>query len=350
MAIDRATYLAFAPSGSLEVQLASRSFDGEIAFSVDNVPPKDAGSWANYACGAIEALRSNYTIEQGIVGLTEGQITEGGLSSSAAIGVAYLLAFEAVNGLDVSPEENIELDRLTENGYLGLKNGILDQSAIILSRDRNLTVIDCKTVSHRLAPLADAMPPFSILVAYSGVKDALVSTGYNTRVNECAEAAQTLLDVVGRGAERPLLGNITQDEYDKHRYKLTGDPAKRAEHFFTESARVHDGIEAWERGDLVEFGKLISESGKSSIENYESGSAPLIDLYNILVETDGVYGARFSGGGFRGCSIALVDPAKSETAVRHIEKEYAARQPERAALSDGVLICHPADGAGIVND
>jgi galacturonokinase len=348
MAIDRAVYLAFAPSGSSEVRLASQTFNGEVSFSTDNVPSKDAESWANYACGAIEALRSNYTVDRGIVGVTTGQINEGGLSSSAAIGVAYLLAFETVNELEVTPEQNIELDRLIENEYLGLRNGILDQSAILLSRDRNLTVIDCKTVSHRLVPRSDTMPPFSILVAYSGVKDALVSTGYNTRVDECAKAARLLLDAVGRSGEKPLLGNITPDEYEEHENKLSGDPAKRAKHFFTESARVYEGIAAWERGDLKEFGRLVTESGKSSVENYESGSPPLIDLYNILVETDGVYGARFSGGGFRGCSIALVDPEKAESAARHIESEYAARQPERAAQSDGVLICHSADGAGIV--
>jgi len=346
--IDRAVYLAFAPSGSSKVRLASQTFQGEISFSIEKVPPKDAESWANYACGAVAALQSTHPLDEGIVGVTAGQITEGGLSSSAAIGVAYLMAFEAVNGLDVSPEENIEFDRLIENEYLGLRNGILDQSAIILSRDRNLTVIDCKTVSHHLVPQSDTMPPFSILVAYSGVKDALVSTGYNTRVDECAEAARSLLHAVGRDDDKPLLGNITQEEYEEQGGKLSGDPAKRAKHFFTESARVTAGIEAWERGDLLHFGQLISESGRSSVENYESGSEPLIDLYNILVETDGVYGARFSGGGFRGCSIALVDPAKAEAAAEHIVARYAAKQPERAAQSDGVLICHTADGAGMM--
>jgi len=348
MAIDRAVYLAFAPSGYADIRLSSDLFNDEIAFSLQDVPPKEATSWGNYACGAIEALRSaGHTITEGIVGHTTGQITEGGLSSSAAVGVAYLLAFEAVNGISVTQEENIELDRLIENEYLGLRNGILDQSAVILSRDRHLTVLDCKTVSHKLVPQPDTMPPFSILVAYSGVKDALVSTGYNTRVDECREAAETLLSALGRN-DQPLLGNVTVEEYDAHRAMLSGDLAKRAEHFFTESARVGQGVEAWEAGDLRRFGDLITESGLSSVENYESGSEPLIDLYNVLVETDGVLGARFSGGGFRGCSIALVDPDKAESAAEHIISEYARKQPERAAQSDGVLICRPADGAGIL--
>lgn len=350
MAIDRAAYLAFAPSGSTEVRLVSQQYEGEGCFSIDDIPECQPGSWMNYAHGAIQALQSSHDLKQGIVGVTTGEINEGGLSSSAAVGIAYLMAVESVNDLAVSSEENIELDRLIENGYLGLRNGILDQSAIILSRDRHLTVIDCRTVSHRLVHQSDRMPPYSILVAYSGVKDALTSTGYNNRVDECEAAARILLEAAGRPGEQPLLGNITPDEYVSYGQKLPGDPAKRAKHFFSESARVHAGVEAWSEGNLEEFGRLISESGLSSIENYESGSEPLIDLYNILIETDGVYGARFSGGGFRGCSIALVDPAKAETAADHIVAAYAARQPERAAQSDGVLICHPADGARIIEN
>ena len=350
MAIDRAAYLAFAPSNSDDVKLSSEIFDGEVSFSLNKVPPRDATSWANYACGAVEALRSSgHNVTQGIVGYTTGQGTEGGLSSSAAIGVAYLLAFEATNGITVTPDENIELDRLIENEYLGLQNGILDQSAIILSRKRNLTVIDCKTVTHEVVPQSDAMPVFSILVAYSGVKDALVSTGYNTRVDECREAATVLLSSVGRPDEVPLLGNITHNEYRAHRDELSENSAKRAEHFFSESERVASGIDAWRAGDLARFGNLMSESGKSSIVNYESGSEPLIDLYDILVETDGVYGARFSGGGFRGCSIALVERDKAESAAEHVVSRYRERQPDRAAQSDGVLICHPADGAQITD-
>lgn len=351
MAIDRAVYLAFAPSHSPEIKLSSEIFDGEITFSLDDVPPKEATSWGNYACGAVEALRSaGHDLRQGIVGHTTGQINEGGLSSSAAVGVAYLMALEAANDITVTPEENIELDRLIENEYLGLRNGILDQSAIILSRDRHLTVLDCKTVTHELVPQPPSMEPYSILVAYSGVKDPLVSTGYNTRVDECREAAKTLLDAVGRSEEAPLLGNITGEEYQEHGNRLSGAPAKRAEHFFTEAARVEQGVDAWKAGDLTRFGELISESGRSSIVNYESGSEPLIDLYDILIDTDGVLGARFSGGGFRGCSIALVEPDKAETAAEHVAARYAEKQPERAAQSDGVLICHPADGAGLIDD
>ena len=109
-----------------------------------------------------------------------------------------------------------------------------------------------------------------------------------------------LLEAAGRSDCAPLLGNVTHEEYAAYRFRLWGPPALRARHFFSESKRVRMGVDAWRRGDLETFGRLMAESGRSSIENYECGSRPLIDLYNILIHTEGVYGARFSGAGFRG--------------------------------------------------
>ena len=348
MAIDRATYLAYVPSNSLDVRLQSLSFDGEIHFSLRDIPDKRDGDWGNFPRGAARALQqAGHVLSRGITGLTAGDMAEGGLSSSAAIGVAYLLSLEDANALSVSPEENIHLDQAIENRYLGLKNGILDQSAILLSRKNHLTLIHCHSAAHDLIPQSPAMPPFDILIAFSGLRKALVATGYNTRVDECATAAHTLLHALGRPVEKPLLGHVPTEAYETHKHALTGDPAKRARHFFTESARVRKGVEAWRTGDLKTFGRLMAESGKSSIENYECGSPPLIDLYHILIETDGIYGARFSGAGFRGCCIAFVDPAKSTDAVEHIRSAYAAKHPDLARHAP-VFTCQPDDGARIL--
>ena len=98
------------------------------------------------------------------------------------------------------------------------------------------------------------------------------------------------------------------------------------------------GVDAWRQGDLETFGRLMVESGRSSIENYECGSEPLIDLYDILTHTEGVYGARFSGAGFRGCCVALVDPEVSEEALLHIGRIYADRYPD-LAQNASAFIC-----------
>ena len=249
--------------------------------------------------------------------------------------------------MSLSLADNIRLDQAIENGYLGLKNGILDQSAILLSQKGFLTVIDCASATHELIPWSNTMPDFDILIAQSGLREALVSTGYNTRVDECTQAARILLDAVGRSGREPLLGNITFEEYEMHKNLLSGALAKRARHFFTESERVRLGIDAWRTGDLKTFGRLIAESGRSSIDNYECGSKPLIDLYHILIETDGVYGARFSGAGFRGCCVALVNPQKSSAAIEQIQSAYCAKHPDLSKNAP-VFICQPDNGAMIL--
>ncbi len=186
MALDQGVLLAYAPSGSRAVRLESRDFPGTVAFDLDDVPGKQPGDWGNYPRGAARVLQGRHKLERGLVGVTAGKLHGGGVSSSAAVGVAYLLAFEEVNGLRVAPEENIRLDQEIENGYLGLRNGILDQAAILLSRRGHLTWIDCGTARYERLPAALDLPPFRVLLVFSGVRQALVATDYNRRVEECA--------------------------------------------------------------------------------------------------------------------------------------------------------------------
>ena len=343
MAIDKALYLAFAPSGSREVRFSSLSFPGEVRFLLDNVPDKKAGEWGNYVRGAVRALQQKHQLRYGVIGVASGSLAEGGLSSSAALGVACLMAMEAVNQIDVTHDENILFQMAIENGYLGMKTGILDQSAILHARKGSLTRIDCATRRHEWISPGLSMPPWKILLAFSGMNKALTSTDYNLRVDECASAARTLLSAAGRPRGLPVLRNVTSEEYLEYRNCLKGAPARRAAHFFGEVERVEKGIAAWQLGDLDQFGRLMTASGDSSIHNYECGAPPLTTLYELLHSTPGVYGVRFSGAGFRGCCVALVEPELAEDVAERVMPEYKLRHPEFAERA-GVLLCESDDG------
>ncbi len=178
--------------------------------------------------GAVLALQQHYRLTTGLAGITQGRVSEGGLSSSASVGVAYLLALEHVNELHVEVERNIAMERQIENDYLGLRIGILDQSAILLSRRDHLTFIDCARVRHEVIPRSGEMPPFAIVIVFSGVRKSLEGTDYNRRVDECVEAARTLLRAAGRGAVPPLLGNVAPEIYAAHRHELHGPFSRRA--------------------------------------------------------------------------------------------------------------------------
>ena len=180
-------------------------------------------------------------------------------------------------------------------------------------------------------------------MAFSGVRKSLVQTDYNRRVDECSEAARLLLGASGRACSHPVLGDVEVAEYEKYRSCLPQLLARRADHFFSESRRVEEGRIAWQSGDVVSFGHLITQSGESSITSYECGSPPLVNLYHVLVETAGVFGARFSGAGFRGCCLALVDVTRAEAAREHVLRRYQQLHSEYANDAS-VWICRTSDG------
>jgi galacturonokinase len=346
MALDRGLTLAYAPALGHEVRLSSRDFPGAVRFSVDAPPDRRANDWGDFSRGAAVVLKERFQLKRGLVGIFSGRL-QGGISSSAAAGIAALLALEDVNDLGVTAAENIELGRRIENNYLGLRSGILDQVAVVQSRQNHLTRIDCRTAGHDSIPAPPGLPPYRILLAFSGLRTALIGTDYNRRVEECAEAARDLLDAAGRAGSPAVLGNVAPDEYEAHKGQLRAEPARRAAHFFSETERVRRGVEAWKTGDLDTFGALMTASGESSIRLYECGTPPLIDLYQTLIETDGVYGARFSGAGFRGCCVALVKAGSAPAVAERVSSIYAARHPELAKHAR-TIACESADGAGIV--
>ena len=129
----------------------------------------------------------------------------------------------------------------------------------------------------------------------------------------------------------------------KHKDKLPENWRKRAEHWYTEYDRVQKGAEAWRRGDIEEFGRLSFESGRSSIYNWETGSPELKALYEIMTLTEGIYGGRFSGAGFKGCCMALIDPAYEESIKETVTREYLKAFPHLEGKYS-VHICETADG------
>jgi galactokinase len=348
MAIDRGVALAYAASEAPEVRLDSLDYPGRVAFDLGAIPPRRADDWGNFARGAAEALRRAHPLPRGLVGVVGGQLPGGGVSSSAAVAIAYLLALADANNIPLPPAGRIALGRQVENAYLGLRSGILDQAAIVLSRRGHLTRIDCRTTAHELIPAPAAMPPHGFLLADSGVRSPLTGTDYNRRVAECAAAARTLLDAAGRPDAHAVLGEVAPEEYREHRHRLDPVPARRAAHYFSEIDRVGRGVAAWAAGDLATFGRLMTESGASSIHQYECGSPPLIDLHETLVATPGVLGARFSGAGFRGYCVALVRPGAIADVAARVRDGYARRHPDLAA-GVNVVPCASADGAAILD-
>ena len=349
MTVDHSLLMAFAPTNDGAVHIESENFSPPIAFSLNQVPPYVPRDWGNYIRGAVLGLQQHYRLKNGIQGVVGSEMPVGGLSSSAAVTIAYLLALEAANGLALSPIENVDLARFTENTYIGLNNGILDQSVILFSRHNHLTFIDCKTADVHLLPGSLQCADFAYLTVYSGVSEVLAGTDYNSRVAECREAARLLSTYAGQKSEKePRLRQIDPDIFAAEGHRLPLPLQHRATHYFGEMQRVKEGIQAWQAGDVSRFGELISKSGESSITYYECGSPQLITLYEILNNTPGVYGARFSGAGFRGSCIALIDPAARKSIADAIHRRYPMEHPKQA-LVYSIHFCQPDGNAELMD-
>ncbi len=349
-AIDKGVDLWFNVREDSTVKLSSRTFEGNVEFEIDKASQVKEGMWGDYARGAKFALRKRFELTRGIEGVTQGSLPVGGLSSSAAVLIAYVMAFAKANDIKLRPFEIVKIASEAEREYIGLNNGLLDQSCIALSEKDGLLFLDCDTNEYRIIKRNPNMPAFEIGIFFSGLTRNLVNSDYNLRVYECKCAAWNMLaykDQPLKIFDKTFLRDVPKSTFDETRDIMPRRFARRAEHFYSEYRRVRQGVTAWETGNLQLFGKLSFDSCESSIHNYECGSPELISIYEIMRPLKGVYGGRFSGAGFKGAVIALVDPAEKGNIEQALTRQYLERFPEYEQTFK-VFWVKPDDGARFV--
>lgn len=348
-AIDKGIHIAYRTKLNGVIELSSLQFEKRAQWHVRSVFETRQGDWADYLRGVTIELGNRYPLVNGISGVIEGSLPIGGLSSSAAVCIAFIKALCRVNKLHLPDIEIISIAQAAENNYVGVNCGKLDQSCEVYSRKDQLLYLDCLDDSYELIPQPASMKPFDIAVFFSGVERNLAGSAFNMRVDELRSAAYALMAYAGLKYgkfKETNLRDVDVEIFHKFEDRLPETWRRRAEHWYGEYARVEAGAEAWRRGDIEEYGRLSFASGKSSIESWETGSDELKAIYEIMTRTDGIYGGRFSGAGFKGCCMALIDPSYGESVLEQVEREYLKRFPELKGKYKGV-ICHSADGVRI---
>lgn len=246
--------MVYTPTEDGYVRIESMDFPDKELFHVTHDSDYIPGFWGTYIRGAVMAIRQDYVLKKGINAIVSGKLPIGGLSSSAAVTTAYLMALCDANDSDVSKLDLIQYSHWVETQFIGLKNGILDQSANILSMDSQLLVMDCLSNEHQLVSKGKAMPDFDVVVVYSGISKQLISTDFNNRTDELRVAGWLLQDAKGEGYTPALedvkLRQISSKIYDEFKEQLPERFRKRAAHYYTEQARVEKGAQAWAEGDL----------------------------------------------------------------------------------------------------
>lgn len=348
-AIDKGIHIAYGIKRNGIIELTSLNFPKRAQFHIASVPERKENDWADHLRGAALLLGEKYPLHVGLCGVIEGSLPIGGLSSSAAVIIAFLSVLCRLNQIALSDHELILLAQRAENDYVGVSCGKLDQSCEVLSRKGHLLSLDTRDDRFERIAVPETMPEFRIGVFFSGLDRSLASSRYNVRVDECKSAAYGLMAFAGMEYgkyQEAVLRDVPADVFEAYKDRLPETFRRRAAHFYTEEARVEKGTELFRKGDLEGYGQLIFESGESSITNYECGSEQLIALYRILRNTEGVYGARFSGAGFKGCCMALLDPEREERIVSDVTAQYTQEFPLLKEKYEAHL-CVSADGVTI---
>ncbi|MBO4914403.1 MAG: GHMP kinase [Oscillospiraceae bacterium] len=290
LAIDKGIHIAYSAKRNGVIEMSSLQFPKRAQWHIREIGDK-TGDWADYLRGATWALAKKHSLNTGLCGVIEGSLPIGGLSSSAAVILAYLNALCRANDIRLAPQELIDIAFDAEKNYVGVNVGTLDQSCEVLGKKNYLLYLDCADDSFELIPTASEMKPYKIAIFFSGLEHSLAGSKYNMRVDELRSGVYALQAYAGMDYgkfEQANARNVPYEIYLRYKDALPKPWARRCEHWYTEFRRVEAGAEAWRRGDIEEYGRLSFESGWSSIHNWESGAPEQIKLYEIMRETSGI--------------------------------------------------------------
>lgn len=344
-AIDRAVWLAVSPAADDHVTLRALDLDEQATFHLSEINPRGASgnpkSWLNYPAGVAWVLQKAGHSLGGLRGVYTSTVPIGaGVSSSAAVEVAFILAWEALSSLSLSGLDRARLGQQVENEYLGLKSGIMDQFASVHGAADHVILIDCRTLRHELIPYPAGT---AIVVADSGVRRELAISEYNVRRSQCEEAVELLRPYI---PHIRTLRDVSTEEFELYAHRLPDLLRRRARHVVEECARVLEGVELLRQGDMAGFGALVRQSHISLRDLYEVSILELNVLAAAAWQVPGCYGARLTGAGFGGCVIAVV----REDAAGEVQAMMVDAYQQEFGRRPDVFVCEVSEGASIIND
>ena len=334
MAIDYDMRIAARARPDRTVRLYSVDLDKQDSFSLDNVRRVgDQPTWADYVRGVADVLQREGYILRGIDAAITGNVPRAaGLSSSAALELAAITAFRLLCALDLGPVCAALLGQRAENEFVGMRCGIMDQFISSLGQADHVLLIDCRSLTYEAVPLPTGA---RIIVTDSAVRRGLVDSAYNERRAQCEEGARLL------GVK--ALRDVSVEMFEAHQARLPAVVARRCKHIVTEDQRTLDSVEALKCDDLAAFGRLMNESHASMRDWFEITTPEIDALVEIQQKTPGCLGARMTGGGFGGCTVALAQ----EDAVPALIEAVQAQYPARTGKTPTVYVCRATDGASL---
>ncbi len=310
-ALDLGVTVAGERSGSSAVAVSSGGY-GEIEVDVEAGLAK-RGDWSDYVVGVMDVMRREGLPIAGVRAVFESNLPVGaGLSSSAAMEVATAVFLRELFGLDLSRMEVAKICRRAENEFVGVNCGLLDQVSSVFGEEGRAVHLDCRDESVRTIEFPGGV---ELLIVNSGAHHELSGGEYNERREQCIAAARGMGVGSLREADSSMLAVAD----------LPDETRRRAAHVIGEIERVEAGVKLLEAGDVAAFGRLLSASHRSSMENFENSTPELDVLVEVALLQEGVLGSRLTGGGFGGATVSLVAADRVEAVRQAILLEYKAR-------------------------
>ncbi|WP_340852506.1 galactokinase [Ligilactobacillus salivarius] len=342
-AISLGTYGAARKREDNKLRFYSANFEdlGIIETSLDDLKYDKKDNWVNYAKGMIYFLKeTGHDVDKGMDIFIEGNIPNGsGLSSSASLEMLIGVIAQELFNLDIDRVDLVKLGMETENKFIGVNSGIMDQFAVGMGKQNQAILLDTNTLEYSYAPVD--MGNNVIVIMNTNKRRELADSKYNERRSECETAVgelQAKLDI-------KTLGELDAQTFDEYSYLIEDENRlKRARHAVWENQRTMQAQAALEEGDLEKFGRLVNASHVSLEHDYEVTGTELDTLAHTAWKQEGVLGARMTGAGFGGCGIAIVDKDKVEAFKENVGKVYT----EKIGYAPAFYIAEIADGTKVL--
>lgn len=347
VAIDRAVRLMAEPLSHHQVIVEAPAFDQNVVFDLRQLHEKcDAAgnplpSWALYPAGVAWALQEHGLTVRGIRAKILLDIPIGaGLSSSAALEVSFATLWQMLGGWSVDRMTLARICQQAENQYVGMKCGLMDQFACLYGVPGCALYFDTRSLEWK----AVALPANTVIVvADSGVRHELVGSAYNERRAACEQAVRLLKQKM---SQIKALRDVSPAELSQYRHLLPEVIYRRARHVVDECARVERALEYLLAGDAAAFGQLMFDGHASQRDFYEISCRESDILVEIGASLPGCLGMRQTGGGFGGCSVALVLQERACQFISRLREKYL----QATGIHSEVYLCRASKGARVSAD
>ena len=293
---------------------------GVVETSLDDLTNKDCYDWANYPLGVVWTFsEKGYKLDTGFDMVIWGNIPNGaGLSSSASLEVLTGVILTDLYGItDLSPIDLALFGQYSENNFNGCNCGIMDQFTVAVGKKDNAIFLDTNTLQYEYAPIL--LEDSKIIITNSKVKHSLVTSEYNVRRQEGADALSDLQKELSISS----LGELTPEEFEEAKHLIRDEVrVKRAKHAVYENQRTIAAVKALKEGDITKFGELMNQSHVSLRDDYEVSCKEIDLLVDLSWNTPGVIGSRITGGGFGGCTVSIVKNEAVDNFIKNVGEAY----------------------------